>query len=173
MIRLTTVICLALGFFITTGCQSMPWQQNTMPPVELLEDETPPPQSDPGAVTPTPPQQSGLTMAPNQRFKDVPLPAKAKEDSERSYVYESPTLQVGRMVYTIRADVNDIAQFYIDNCPAGDWKLVNIKQASGGAEMLFRKPGKKLEVSVIPLGLMQGQRLVLHLVPDQTTESTF
>jgi hypothetical protein len=154
----------------------MPWQQNTMPPVELLEDEDSQPQPQPAdsaVVTPTPPQQTGLVMAPNQRFKDVPLPTKAKEDSERSYVYESPNLQIGRMVYTIRADVNDIAQFYIDNCPAGDWKLVNIKQAAGGAEILFRKPGKKLEVSIIPLGLMQGKRLILHIVPDQTTESTF
>ncbi len=169
MIRLTTLFSIAVCFVFFTGCQSMPWQQNTMPPVELLEDEQPADE----VVTPSPPQQSGLQMAPNQRFKDVPLPTKAKEDKERSYVYESPNLQVGRMVYTLRADVNDIAQFYIDACPAADWKLVNIKQAGGGAEILFRKPGKKLEVSVIPLGLMQGKRLILHLVPDQTTESSF
>ena len=170
MIRLTTLISIAACTVIFAGCQSMPWQQDTMPPVELLEDNQP---AATETVTPSPPQQSGLQMAPNQRFKDVPLPTKAKEDLERSYIYESPNLQVGRMVYDIRADVNDIAQFYIDACPAADWKLVNIKQAAGGAEILFRKPGKKLEVSVIPLGLMQGKRLVLHLVPDQTTESSY
>lgn len=169
MIRLTTLFGIAVCFVFLAGCQSMPWQQNTMPPVELLEDEQPAAE----VVTPSPPQQSGLQMAPNQRFKDVPLPTKAKEDKERSYVYESPNLQVGRMVYTLRADVNDIAQFYIDACPAADWKLVDIKQAGGGAEILFRKPGKKLEVSVIPLGLMQGKRLILHLVPDQTSESSY
>lgn len=170
MIRLTTMLCLTVCVLFFTGCQStMPWQQNaSMPPVELLDEET----ESGEVVTPSPSQQTGLSMSSNQRFKDVPLPEKAKEDKDRSYVYESPALQVGRMVYTIRADVNDIAQFYIDNCPAADWKLVNIKQASGGAEMLFRKPGKQLEVSVTPLGLMQGKRLVLHLVPDQTTESS-
>ncbi|HDP35486.1 MAG TPA: hypothetical protein ENN29_10300 [Candidatus Hydrogenedentes bacterium] len=148
----------------------MPWQQKPMPPVELLEDD---PVEEQGIETVAPPQTSGLQMASNQRFRDVPLPKKAKEDRERSYVYESPNLQVGRMVYTIRADVNDIAQFYIDSCPAADWKLINVKEASGGAELLFRKPGKKLEVSVIPLGPFQGKRLVLHLVPDQTTETSF
>ena len=170
MIRLISLCSIAVCLIACMGCQSttMPWEKNTMPPVELLDEE----QASDEEITPSPPQQSGLLMAPDQRFKDIPLPAKAKEDKERSYVYESPTLQVGRMVYTIRADVNDIAQFYIDNCPAADWKLINLKQAGGGAEMLFRKPGKKLEVSVTPLGIMQGKRLVLHLVPDQTTESS-
>jgi len=108
-------------------------------------------------------------MSTNQRIQDVPLPAKAKEDLERSYVYESSSLQLGRMVYTVRASVNEIAQFYIDNAPAAGWKLINIKQAEGGAELLFRKEGKKLEVSVIPLGVLRSQRLVLHLVPDSVT----
>ncbi|MCK5863455.1 MAG: hypothetical protein KAH38_13275 [Candidatus Hydrogenedentes bacterium] len=169
MIRLTTLLGIAACAVAFSSCQSMtmPWQQDTLPPVELLEDE----ESAAGTVTPSPTQQTGLVMAPNQRFKDIPLPMKAKEDLDRSYVYESPSLQVGRMVYTIRADVNDIAQFYIDHCPAADWKLVDTKQADGGHEILFRKSGKKLEVSIIPLSLMQGKRLVLHLVPDQAAES--
>ncbi len=154
-----------------TACETMPWQREPMPPVELLEDTDP--NAAAGAETPAPEQPSGLQMAPNQRFKDVPLPLKAKEDLERSYVYESPALQVGRMVYTLRASVNDIAQFYIDACPAADWRLISVKQASGGAELLFKKTGKRLEVSVTPLGFGRGKRLILHLAPDQNVDSGF
>lgn len=164
-----SVLCVVVvGLLIMgQGCQSLPWQKNTMPPVELLEDETS------SSTTATPQQASSLQMSPNQRIKDVPLPQKAKEDLERSYVYESANLQLGRMVYTINAPVTEVAQFYIDAAPAAGWKLINVKQAEGGAEMLFRKEGKKLEVSVKPLGLLRGQRLVLHLVPDTITESKF
>ncbi len=169
MVRLTLILSTIMLSAAFTGCQSMPWQRDPMPPVELLEDEP----AARGAVTPSPEQAPALQMAPNQRFRDVPLPAKASEDLDRSYVYESQDMQVGRMVYTIRASVNDIAQFYIDACPAADWKLISVKQAEGGSELLFRKPGKKLEVSIFPLGLFRGKRLVLHLVPDQTTESGF
>ncbi len=166
MVRLTLILGAIVCGAVFAGCQTMPWQRDTMPPVELLEDT----ETSQGTVTAAPPQTPALQMAPNQRFKDVPLPMKAKEDLDRSYVYESPSMQVGRMVYTIRAPVNDIAQFYIDACPAADWKLVSVKQGTGGAELLFRKPGKKLEVSILPLGMLRGKRLVLHLVPEQAIE---
>jgi hypothetical protein len=159
-------ICLASIF----GCQSAPWQKNSMPPVELL-DEDKPADAAPAAEAPKAEATDRLQMATSQRIKDVPLPEKAKEDLDRSYIYESANLQLGRMVYTIRTSVNELAQFYIDNMPASGWNLINVKQAEGGAELLFRKAGKKLEVSVIPLGLMRGQRLVLHLVPDSVTEA--
>lgn len=73
------------------------------------------------------------------------------------------------MVYTIRASVNEVAQFYIDNMTAAGWERIDLNQAEGGTKILYRKPGKKLDVSVIPLGAMRGQRLILHLVPDQAT----
>jgi hypothetical protein len=156
---------------IVSGCQSMPWQKSEpMPPVELLDDA---PKGDapvgaPAAQAPATEtvKPSGLELSTAQRFKDVPLPAKAKEDAERSYVYESASLQVGRMVYNIRANANDIANFYIGECPAAGWKLDNAQQALGNTYLLFTKPGKRLEVTVQPLGMGRGERLILHMVPD-------
>ena len=79
MIRLISLCSIAVCLVAGMGCQStMPWEKNTMPPVELLDEE----QTSDEVVTPSPPQQSGLLMAPDQRFKDIPLPAKAKEDKE-------------------------------------------------------------------------------------------
>ena len=167
MTKLTVYLIAGMFLVGALGCQTMPWQRDSMPPVELLEDT---PSTSATAASPAP---TSLQMSTSQRIKDVPLPAKAKEDLERSYIYESSNLQLGRMVYTIRAPVNDVAQFYIDTAPAAGWKLVNVKQAEGGTELLFRQSGKKLEVSVSPLGMFRGQRLVLHLVPDNVTETRY
>ncbi|HQL93292.1 MAG TPA: hypothetical protein P5069_07815 [Candidatus Hydrogenedentes bacterium] len=165
-----TLLSLALCCAFLAGCETMPWQSNDdLPPVELLEESQPAP-AEPAVseAAPAAPAESGpsLTMSPNQRFKDVPLPEKAKEDLDRSYIYESPTLQIGRMVYTIRADQNAIAQFYISQCPASGWSLESVQQANGNANLLFKQPGKRLEVMVQPLGMGRGQRLILHMVPD-------
>ncbi len=159
-----------IAVVILSGCQSMPWQKTEpMPPVELLDDapkgDAPkgaPPSQAPAAEAAKP---SGLELSTQQRFKDVPLPAKAKEDPERSYVYESAALQIGRMVYNIHANPNDIANFYIAESPAAGWKLDNAQQALGNTYLLFTKQGKRLEVTVQPLGMGRGQRLILHMVP--------
>lgn len=157
---------LALCCAFLAGCETMPWQKNDdLPPVELLEESQPTPAAEPAAAEPAQ-AGPGLAMSPNQRFKDVPLPEKAKEDLDRSYIYESPALQIGRMVYTIRADQNAIAQFYVSQCPASGWTLESIQQATGNAHLIFKQPGKRLEVTVQPLGMGRGQRLILHMVPD-------
>ncbi len=172
MTRIVMVGIVALATL--SGCQSMPWsKKDPMPPVELLDDTpkggaapvgAPPSQSTPTAVQSVKP--NGLELSTNQRFKEVPLPEKAKEDADRSYVYESAALQIGRMVYNIHANPNDIANFYISECPAAGWKLDNAQQALGNTYLLFTKPGKRLEVTVQPLGMGRGQRLILHMVPN-------
>lgn len=166
MTRVAMVVMIAV--VILSGCQSMPWEKKEpMPPVELLDDT---PKGAPPSQTPAPAAEaaktSGLELSTSQRFKDVPLPAKAKEDPDRSYVYESATLQIGRMVYNIHANPNEIANFYIADCPAAGWKLDNSQQALGNTYLLFTKPGKRLEVTVQPLGMGRGERLILHMVPD-------
>ncbi len=158
-----SVLLALCGVLLLAGCETMPWQkQEPLPPVELL-DSGPAPQ---GTATAAPPDTSGLALSANQRFKEVPLPEKAKEDLDRSYIYESSTLQIGRMVYNIRSDINALAQFYINECPSAGWKLESLQQATGNAYLLFRKPGKRLEVTIQPLGVGRGQRLILHMVPD-------
>lgn len=168
MARVLSILIVGILLASVSGCESIPWKKNTMPPVELL-DETKTANGTTDTMTGPAARPDALQMSTSQRIKDIPLPAKAKEDLERTYVYESTTLQLGRMVYTVRASVNEVAQFYIDNMQAAGWERIDLNQAEGGTKILYRKPGKKLEVSVIPLGALRGQRLILHLVPDQAT----
>ncbi len=156
------IIALILSpLLFSLGCGSMPWKKKNEqpPPVELL-DET-------KAETSTTLPAEGTTLVPGpQRFKDVPLPDKVKEDFERSYVYESSTLQVGRMVYNIRADANDVAQFYVKENPKHGWKLDNVIQGNG-IQLNYSKEGKKLQVNIIPQGLGRPKQLILTLTPTE------
>jgi len=139
----------------------MPWKKNKdqPPPVELL-DET-------KAETSTGLPEGTTTLVPGtQRFKDVPLPDKVKEDFDRSYVYESSTMQVGRMVYNIRADVNDIAQFYIKECPKNGWKLDNVIQGDG-IQLNYSKEGRKLQVNIRSRGIGRPKQLITTLTPSE------
>lgn len=163
---------LCAGF---VGCESGGLRKNksTTPPVTLLEDEG---QSAPLATSTystdlppaggvaAPPVQPGLSLSSNQRFGDIPLPQGLTTDTARTFVYESSTLTLGRMVYTTRASVNEIAQFFIAQCPVSGWTRMNLIEADG-VDMLFTKPGKKLEISIREAGRSQTQ-LVVNLTPE-------
>ena len=153
------LVSTVLGF----GCQSNPlggsnpFARRSEPVVDM--------NTAPG-VTPPPVAEPGLPLSTDQRFRDVPLPVGVKEDLERSYVYESSTLQIGRMVYTSRETVNALAQFFIRECPTADWKLEHVVQADG-ADLEFRKAGKRLDVTVRDLGPTKGRMVVINLAPTE------
>ena len=87
------------------------------------------------------------------------------EDLEHSYVYESKDLQIGRMVYETEANTTEVAQFFIDECPAAGWQLESTVQAEG-IELVFRKPAKHLLVTVTPKRFSRTkQKVILHLTP--------
>ncbi len=151
------------------ACQSMPWNKPKEPVAEPLEASSSSAvdtkASYEAPVVPAP----GLALSTEQRFKDVPLPMGVKEDLERTFVFEAGNLQVGRMVYTSRASVNELAQFYLRECPTAGWTRQNIMEAENKS-IVFTKAGKRLEVMVQSLsaarGIGRGRRLILTLTPD-------
>lgn len=117
----------------------------------------------PGAVSPPPP---GLALSPEQRFKDIPLPVGLTEDLERSFVYQSASLQIGRMVYSSKASIQDLANFFLRECPAAQWQVANVEEA-GAKTLEFRKSGKRLRVIVQEVGnVPKGRRVSITLTPD-------
>lgn len=156
-------VVLVLGVAVS-ACNSMqnPFARSSSPPpAEMPPPDAPPPAAD---LQPPPPEP-GLAISPSQRFADVPLPIGAKEDEDKTFVYEDKNLQIGRMVYTTRSTVNELAQFYINESPNGGWKLVNNIQAAG-QELQFVKAGKRLTVIVRDLGAAKGRQLWLTVTPD-------
>ena len=159
MTRLLAAVLMAA--LLCLGCETMPWKKTSEPPlVEELEPLDPVDSSEPLVVP-----ETGLKLSPEQRFKDIPLPQNVKEDLDKTFVFESSTLQIGRMVYTSRASMNELVQFYVRECPTADWKLENVLQAEC-TTLLFTKPGKRLDVTVQDLGLPRARSLVLILTPE-------
>lgn len=149
------------------ACQSggMPWQKQQPPAVSPVD--TP---STMGAHSaPVVPQ--GLARSSESRFKDVPMPIGLNEIPERSFVFENDTLQVGRMAYSSRAKVNDLVQFFLDECPKAQWKQINVLEAEAKTIELT-KPGKKLIISVQNMGPMKGRLVLITLTPDSGAMSS-
>jgi hypothetical protein len=164
------------GVVALAGCESGGLRKNKAdtPPVTLLEDEE---QAAAGGTStstsldippaegaPAPAVQQGLSLSSNQRFGDIPLPQGLTTDTARTFVYESSTLTLGRMVYTTKSPVNEVAQFFLNQCPLSGWTRMNLIEADG-IDMLFTKPGKKLEISIREASRTQTQ-LVVNLTPE-------
>jgi hypothetical protein len=150
------IVCLMLP-----ACESLPMRQSSPPPVDDLDSTD----NDAAMLSEPPPPELGLQLSPEQRFSDIPLPTGLKNDLDRTYVFESKTLQIGRMVYTTRDDVNALAQFFVRECPAADWQLESITQAAG-ADLVFRKSGKRLSITIRDLGVSRGRELIINMTPE-------
>ena len=135
-----------------TGCESNPFAKK---------------EKDPITGAPINSNERFLAASSQQRFEDVPLPKGIHIDADRSFVYESETLQIGRMVYTIRESVTDVAQFYIRECERSGWSLDSVLEAEG-TQLLMHKPDKQLIVSARHLGYFRGgTRLTVQLIPTE------
>ncbi len=163
--RMAVLTCglAVLSLTLVSGCQTgNPFaKSSTPPPAELMEDSA----TAPPTATDVPPPEPGLPLSASQRFADVPLPQGVTEDFEKTFVYEDANIQIGRMVYTTKASVSELAQFYIRECPTADWKLQNVIQADG-ADLLFLKANKRLKVTVRDLGITKGRQLILTVTPE-------
>jgi hypothetical protein len=149
-----------------SGCETTPFSRNDEVPVVeagnggIVQEVQP---MEPMApMDPIAPE--GLPLSTNTRFADIPLPLGAKEDLDRTYVFESQGFRVGRMVYTSRDTVSEVAQFYIRECPVADWKLNSAVQAEG-VQLQFSKGSERLDVSVQSPGVGRATVLILHLTP--------
>ncbi len=107
----------------------------------------------------------GLQPVPQPRFSDVPQPVGLKEDPVRTFVWETPGMAVARLVYTSKAKVSELAQFYLDQCHSLGWKTDKVFQGEI-AELTFSKAGKHLVVRIENLGIPRGRRLTLTYTPE-------
>jgi hypothetical protein len=143
---------------------------NALPAPQPMAEPAPIPASDAAPVAPIEPE--GLAVATTQRFSDVPIPADVNEVPERSYVFQSANLRIGRMVYSSRKDVASLANFYITECPAGGWKRNSQKEVEGMVEVDYTKDGMRLTIIVRDRGFFHGREVVVHLTPDGGSSST-
>ena len=150
MLRSMSVAVIAV--LVLSACESGPFRKKNM--------RNPSPDDGSGFT------ETGLIASLETRFPDIPLPAGVKEDLQRTFVYESSTLQIGRMVYTSKHSVNEVAQFFITEAPKFNWTLTSVLQAED-AHLSFEKPGKRMLVVVRVSGITKGgSLLIINLTPQ-------
>jgi len=146
-----------------TGCETTPFQRSDdPPPVELLDDT-----GEKGADS-AEPVEPGLAPALARRFKDVPLPQDLREDTDRTFVYDSKSTQVARMVYYSKDSLAELAQFYIKYAPEEGWKLISTTQADQSVNLLYGKTGRRLDISARRQGVGRSTQLVILYLPEDS-----
>lgn len=158
--KITSVWILAASMLIG-GCESMPFQGDADPPVKLLSD------SEKGSYTPPAEPVMGIPASSHKRFNEIPLPDNLREDTQRTFVYDSRTVKIGKMVYYSKNSVNELAQFYITNAPLDNWTLVSTTQSDDSVLLFFVKPGKRLNVESIRGGVGRSNELILNYLPAE------
>lgn len=150
----------AMVLLCLAGCETTPFQKSSDdPPVELLDDNK-------GAETAL--SDPGLAPALARRFKAVPIPQGLREDRERSFVYDSKSTQVARMVYNSKHGLAELARFYLKYAPEEGWTLVSTTQVDESVSLLFTKPGRRLEVSASRQGVGRSNKLVILYLPEES-----
>ncbi len=89
----------------------------------------------PGKRTPR-----AIAQEPNYRFEDLPTPEKLTLDARESFIFESPSVRAGILVYKGSASYESVIQFFKNEMPKYGWKLVNSFER-GDATLFFEKPG--------------------------------
>jgi hypothetical protein len=152
-----------LGTFalVLMGCETTPFQKkDDKPPVELLDDN--------GGGAPTI-ADPGLAPALARRFKEVPIPQGLNEDQETTFVYDSKSTQVARMVYYTKDSLADLARFYLKYAPEEGWKQVSTTQVDQSVSLLFTKPGRRLDIQASRQGVGRSNKLVILYLPEENT----
>ncbi|NQU08593.1 MAG: hypothetical protein HQ583_08530 [Candidatus Abyssubacteria bacterium] len=92
---------------------------------------------------------TGIPLAPDFRIADIPIPAGFEFVRDASFVFQNSTMDVGRIQYVGKEQIEDVAQFYLDEMARYNWTLFNV--AEYGAIMLFfEKPDKSCQVLLSP-----------------------
>jgi len=81
------------------------------------------------------------------RFEDVPAPDNFKLDQSKSFVYETPSLKAGILLYTGGGSLADAVDFYKEEMSQYGWSLVNIFEHDG-VDMIFDKEGWNCRINI-------------------------
>ena len=117
-------ITVLVGFAFITGCSRLGWQRRT-------------PKESPSVGT----------QARYYHFEDVLIPHELKLEPDKSFIYETPSLKAGRLVFSGRVQVPSLLNFFTNNMEKDGWKLVN-KFGLKDVVLNFSKPNKNCTVNI-------------------------
>jgi hypothetical protein len=80
-------------------------------------------------------------------FQDVLIPHGLKAEMDESFLYETPSLKVGRLVFSGRVQAHSLVNFFTANMEKDGWKLVN-KFGFKDVVLNFSKPDKNCTINI-------------------------
>jgi len=121
-----------------TGCETLPFwpgsSRDTVSEQSLAE---------------IPMVESVFPPAAAARFTDIPVPEGMEMQHERSFVFESETLQIGFLIYEGRLTPEETAQFFVDALPRAGWTLIDVLEYND-ITIKFDQPEKNLIIHISP-----------------------
>lgn len=113
-----------VGLILITGCSRLGWERKT-------SKEAPPVGE----------------QARYYHFEDVLIPHELKLEMDKSFIYETPSLKAGRLVFSGRVQVNSLSIFFTHNMEKDGWRLVN-KFGFKDVVLNFSKSNKNCTVNI-------------------------
>jgi hypothetical protein len=102
-------------------------------------------------VEPTQEVSSEIPIAPDFRIADIPVPAGFEIDRDKTFVFQNPLIDVGKITYVGKEQMTSVAQFYIDEMARYGWKLLNVAETET-ISLYFDKPEKTATILLVPRG---------------------
>lgn len=104
-----------------------------------------------GCQSLTGPQAGAPTEQPIPvgRFHDLPVPANYRLISDKTFIFENPSMKAGILTYKGNLSVPDTVNFYKEHMPANGWQLVSSFEVKE-VIMKFEKVGWTCDVTVKP-----------------------
>ncbi|MFQ5892984.1 MAG: hypothetical protein ACE5H5_01595 [Nitrospinota bacterium] len=83
------------------------------------------------------------------RFRDLPVPSSFRLITDRSFIYETPNLKAGILVYKGGLSVAETVTFFKNQMPANGWRSVSSYEFKD-VLMKFEKVGWTCDITVRP-----------------------
>ena len=107
----------------------------------------------------------GIPLAPEFRIVDIPVPAEFEFERENSFVFQNNMIDVGRIQYSGKEKIGEVAQFYLDEMPRYNWTLLNVAEHRT-IMLFFEKEDKSCQVLLTPK--VRGTQLEISFSPKAT-----
>ncbi len=92
---------------------------------------------------------AGLALSESLKFDDVPVPAGFRLKVKDSFAFQNNTLRVGVLTYVGKAEPQGIINFYKEQMPLYNWRLLNLIEYET-AQILFDKTDETCVIILVP-----------------------
>jgi len=98
-------------------------------------------------------QKGSVTTGVQQQIKtkmfdDVPIYPGFKVIPEKSFVYESGNIKVGRLIFKGKSSINDLVNYYKNTLPEQGWNPISVSVYGKDANLTYVTSDRVLQVRI-------------------------